>query len=60
MGAQCGGGAGRVGLGWVHIWVTNTRDLCFFNVISPEFRDNVSVTFIDNTAGGHGLVLYGL
>ena len=37
-----------------------TRDLCFFNVISPEFRDNVSVTFIDNTAGGPGSSLYGL
>ena len=41
------------------IYSTNLRDKCFFNVVSPEFRDTVRVSFISNTAGGPGTSLYG-
>ena len=42
------------------IYSNNLRDKCFFNVISPEFRDTVRVSFINNTAGGPGTSLYGV
>ena len=45
-----GAGMGARVDGVIHF--TDTRDMCFFNIVPPGFRDTVSVTFINNTAGG--------
>ena len=62
MGAQCGGGAGmgaQCGVvlggwgwdgctcGWSDRYIPLTRDLCFFNIVPPEFRDNTM--FVDGS-----------
>ena len=42
------------------IYSFTLRDKCFFNAVSPEFRDTVRVSFIGNAAGGPGTSLYGV